>query len=176
MKDDILDKPVSLHYNNGSSFPESSKIIGYAFLGVGTIFTVLGSWYLGIPLILFGCFICFTRYGVKFDPKLKQVTEYTNYLGVIPKKKTTNYSEWGLLTVIPLKISTRLYSKSVFSTTVSNYYFTICLIGKNYRSKKELIRLDNKSTAEATAKALCYRLGMDYFEYDPEVIRKAFRG
>ena len=175
MQNETLDTPVPLKYNNGSSFPDNSKVIGYALLVVGVLFSAFGNWIIGPPLLLFGLFICFTHYGVEFHPEKKEVTEYTKYLGFIPVSKTLNYEKWGFVSVVPLRITSTVYARSSNSTSLTDNYFTICLLGKNYRSKKELIRLDNKNTAETTAKALSSRLGLDYFEYNPQVVRDAFR-
>ncbi len=175
MQHETLDTPVPLKYNNGSSFPDNSKMIGYALLGVGVLFSAFGNWIIGPPLLLFGLFICFTNYGVQFHPETKQVTEFTNYLGFIPVKKTFSYEKWGFMSVVPLRITSTVYARSSNSTSLTDNYHTICLLGKNYKSKKELIRLHSKNTAEITARTLSSRLDIAYFDYDPQVVRDAFR-
>lgn len=175
MSNDFIDTPVSLTYNNGSSFPANAKIIGYALLGVGFLLLISMNVIIGPTFLLIGLFICFTTYGVEFNPEKKEVIEFTNYLGIIPVKKRFSYEKWGFISVVPLRITATVYGRSSNSTSITDNYFTICLLGKNYRSKKELIRFDNKNTAETTAKSLSHRLGLEYFEYDPLVIRNAYR-
>jgi hypothetical protein len=168
-----LDTPVSLHYNNGKVFPPNALMIGYAFLGVSLIAFLFQPIIGGILLIL-GAFICFTNYGTEINPEEKKITEYTRYFGFIRIGKSYSYDKHHFIAVIPTKNSVTAYSRSSSSATYTDYYSSICLLNINYRNKKELTKFESKSTAAEITKNLAHRMDLEYFEYDPHVIRQAF--
>lgn len=68
-----------------------------------------------------------------------------------------------------------MYTNTAQSYVSSENHFALCLLHGNYRSKKELTLYDDRATAEDIANQLSPLLELEYFEYDPKVIRKKLR-
>ncbi|WP_341902242.1 hypothetical protein [Fluviicola taffensis] len=172
---DTLDQPMDLHFRNGKVFPSNVLILGYIFLGLSPL-SFFGNMYIGIGLFLVGVFITFTSNHVVVDLERETIREYTAYLGFIKIGKTINYRKYGILTVVPVKQTTTAYTRSTQSTSYTDYLFAVCLLGSNYRGKRELTKLPQKSQSEDLAKELSHRMNMEYFDYDPMVIREKMLG
>lgn len=170
-----LDQPIDLHFRNGKIFPSNVRILGYIFLGL-CLPALLGNIFIGIGLFVVGAFISFTSNHVVVDLETQTIREYTAYFGFIKIGKTTDYRKYGILTVVPVKQTTTAYTRSTQSTSYTDYLFAVCLLGSNYRGKKELTKLPQKSQSEDLAKELTHRMGMEYFDYDPMVIREKMLG
>lgn len=166
-----IDAPKPLHFKNGKLFPSNRMLIGYVFL-VSSIFVAIINLYIAVPVFLLGLFICFTRYGIIIDPEKNSYHEYTVYLGLIKIGKTLKYNPTEFLTVIPTRQSSTTYSRTNSSYINTEYFFSICLLNDRYRNKRELTKFDQKSMATDIAKNLADRMGVEYFEYDPIVIRE----
>lgn len=170
-----LDAPLQLSFSNGKLFPPNAVFMGYVFMVVSCFSLFMGGWILSLILLSIALLTAFTNYGIRFDPGRQTFTEFTHYLGLIPIEKTLSYASWKYITVIPLKSTTTLFSRSTNSTSITTYYYTICLLNANYRNKKELTKFESKSTSDEIAKQLSERLGLEFFEYDPLTIREAFK-
>lgn len=168
-----IDAPKPLHYNNGKLFPSNRMLIGYVCLGISVVIGFINL-FIAVPVLLLGLFICFTRYGVIINPETNSYQEYTVYLGLIKIGKALKYKPTEFLTVIPARQSSTTYSRTNSSYVDTEYYFSICLLNERYRNKRELIKYDQKSMATDTAKQLSHQMGIEYFEYDPYVIREKF--
>lgn len=172
---DTLDQPIDLHFRNGKVFPSNVVILGFILLGLSPL-AFLGNMYIGIGLFLAGTFIAFTSNHVVVDLETQTIREYTAYLGFIKIGKTTDYRKYGILTVVPVRQTTTTYSRSIHSTSYTDYLFAVCIMGSNFRGKKELTKLPQKVQSEDLAKELTHRMGMEYFDYDPKVIREKMLG
>lgn len=172
---DIIDQPIDLHFRNGKVFPSNVVILGYVFLGL-CLLALLGNIYIGIALFLAGAFISFTSNHVVVDLETQTIQEYTAYFGFIKIGKTIDYKKYGILTVVPVKQTTTAYTRSTQSTSSTDYFFAVCLLGSNYRGKKDLTKFPQKSQSEDLAKELTHKMGMEYFDYDPKVIREKMLG
>ena len=62
------------------------------------------------------------------------------------------------------------YSR-ISSVSNTDYKFGLCLLNVNYRNKTDLTRFGQRSQSVEIAKQLAHRMGLEYFEYDPTVIR-----
>lgn len=172
---DTLDQPIDLHFRNGKVFPSNVVILGYIFLGLSPL-AFFGNVFIGIGLLLAGVFIAFTSNHVVVNLETKSFREYTAYLGFIKIGKTIDYRKYGILTVVPVKQTTTVYTRSTQSTSNTDYLFAVCIMGSNFRGKRELTKLKQKSQSEDLAKELAHRMGMEYFDYDPMVIREKMLG
>jgi len=172
---ETLDPPVKLKYSYGKLFPANAVFIGYIFLAVSVFSFLLGAWIIGLIIMLIGLVISLTWSEVKFNPEAKEFTEQINYLGFIPISKRYYCKNWKYITVLPVKLTTTVYSRSTNYTNLTEYYFAITLLNANYRNKKELVQFESRNSGEEIAKELGTRLGLDYFDYDPSVIRESFR-
>ncbi|MDF3027040.1 MAG: hypothetical protein K0S23_1347 [Fluviicola sp.] len=170
-----LDQPIDLHFRNGKVFPSNVLILGYIFLGLSPL-VFFGNMFLGAGLFLGGVFIAFTSNHVVVDLETQTIREYTAYWGFIRIGITTDYRKYGILTVVPVRQTTTTYARSIHSTSYTDYLFAVCLLGSNYRGKKELTKFPQKSLSENLAKELTHRMGMEYFDYDPMVIREKMLG
>nr|WP_294860479.1 hypothetical protein [uncultured Fluviicola sp.] len=171
---DTLDQPMDLNFRNGKVFPSNALILGYILLGLSPL-ALLGNVFMGIGLFLVGIVIVFTSNHVVINLETQTFREYTAYLGFIKIGKTIDYTKYGILTVVPVKQTTTAYSR-VQSTSYTDYLFAVCLLGTNYRGKRELTKLPQKSQSEDLAKELSHRMNMEYFDYDPKVIRDKMLG
>lgn len=172
---ETLDSPVSLKYKTGKVFPPNAIMTGYVLIGTSLLVLIFGAIYIAPIVLLFGLWIVLSTYGVEINTENQQIIEYTLLFGVIRITKKYSYNKYRFLTILPLKETVQMYSRSSSHTNISNYYFTLCLLHGNYRNKKELTRFEQKSEAEHIAKNLCHRMNLEYFEYDPYVIREKIR-
>ncbi len=172
---ETIDAPIDLCYKTGKLFPNNAVFLGYVFLPIGVFAIAVGSAIIGLALLLLGAIISFSSTRIIFSPELSQYVSQTRIMGFIPFSKSHTLSNWELLTVIPIKVSETVYANAAMSNTQSNFFFTVNLMKASYRGKKELLRFESKVKAEEVAKGLCHRLGKSYFEYDPKVVRDAFR-
>lgn len=172
---DILDLPANPHFKNGKVFPPNVVLMGYIFLGVSLI-ALLGNVFIGIALFLIGFFIVFTSNHVVVNMETETMKEYTAYFGFLKIGKTISYKKYSIITVIPVKLTITAYTRSTQSTTSTDYLFGVFLLTGNFRGKKELTKFSQKSQSEELAKELSHRMGMEYFEYDPKVIREKMLG
>ena len=170
-----LDQPIDLHFRNGKVFSSNVVVLGYVLLGLSPL-AFFGNVFIGIGLLLVGAFIGFTTNHVVVDLENETIWEYTAFLGFIKIGKKTDYRKYGILTVVPVKQTTTTYGRSTHSTSYTDYLFAVCLLGSNYRGKRELTKLPQKSQSEDLAKELTHRMGMEYFDYDPKVIREKMLG
>lgn len=172
---DTLDKPSDLHFRNGKIFPSNVVILGYILVGLSPL-VFFGNIFIGIGVFLAGTFIAFTSNHVVINLENQTIWDYTAYYGFIKSGKTIDYRKYRIVTVVPVKQTTTAYSRSTQSTSYTDYYFAVCLLGGNYRGKRELTMLPGKSQSEELAKELAHRMGMEYFDYDPMVIREKMLG
>lgn len=172
---DTLDAPVNLKFNNGKLFPSNVVFVGYVFLGVGVFSLLTAAWPIGLFFILLGAFLSLTFELVIFDPEKRIVKEQTNYLGFIPSNKIHSCNKWKYMTVIPVRRTTTIYASAANYTTDTRYVFTLTLLNEMYRNKKELVRFDDKGDAELNCERLCERMSMEFFKYDPMVIREFYK-
>lgn len=171
---DQLDKPVALSYDNGKVSLSNVLLIGYIILGV-SLLILLGDWIVGSIGIVIGSFISFTREGIDIQPEQKVIVFYTKFFGFIKIGKKKSYQNFQFITVIPVKETTTSHSRN---TSVSNtdYKFGISLLNASYRNKTDLTRYDQRSQSEDIAKQLAFRMELEYFEYDPAVVRAKMMG
>lgn len=167
-----IDAPISLHFKNGRVFPPNSLFMGYTILAIAIFVSMALDIYFGLAGILIGSFIAFTRYGVIILDDGSALIEYTRYFGFIQIAKKKSLNAYSFVTVIPVKQTSTIYSRSSSSTSITDYFQTISLLKSNYRGKLELTRLNSKSIAEETARKLAERLNLHYFDYDPQLIRE----
>lgn len=172
---ETIDTPADLNYSTGKLFPSNAVFIGYILMPVGVAALFFGSLIIGLVLLLAGAVISFSNTAIIIDPEMSMYFNQTRILGFIPFSSKHPLDKWELLTVIPIRISETVYANAVMSNTQSNFYFTVSLMKASYRGKKELLRFESKVKAEEVAKGLSHRLGKSYFEYDPIVVRDAFR-
>lgn len=170
-----LDAPIDLKYSGGKLFPGNAVFSGYIFLVIGTFSLLMGAWIIGLGLLLLGSFIGFSWADTVVDPTRKEFSERTFYCGFIPVIKTMSTSKWQLVTVIPKRETQTMYARSSTSTSITDVYFVVTLLRSNYRGKKELARFENRHRSYEIAKGLSEQLDLEYFEYDPRVIRDAYR-
>jgi len=173
---EILDKPVDLHYKNGKVFPPNAVFMGYMFILVALFILYMGFLTVGIITLLIALFLSFTTYGIEIHPETSTISEYTSYLGFIKIKKTFDYRKYPILTVVPTKHSYAMYTRSAMSGSYTNYYHSICLLNKNYRNKRDLVKFEQKDQSIEIAKGLAHRMNLEYFDYDPMVIREKMLG
>ncbi len=166
---DQLDKPVALSYNNGKVSPSNVLLIGYIILGI-SVLLLLGDWIVGTIGIVIGALITFTREGIDILPEQKVVVFYTKLFGFFKIKKKKNYGNFQYITVIPVKETVTAYSR-ISSVSNTDYKFGLCLLNVNYRNKTDLTRFGQRSQSVEIAKQLAHRMGLEYFEYDPTMIR-----
>lgn len=170
---ETIDTPVPTSFKNGKVFPPNAVIIGYVLLGISVL--AMGVPILGLIGIIVASFIAFTNHGVIIDLKKHQMIEYTNYLGFIRVNKACSYHKYSFVTAIPKRVSNAMYANTSQSYVSSENHFALCLLHGNYRSKKEITLYDDRATAEDVASQLAPLLSLEYFEYDPKVIRKMLR-
>lgn len=170
--DELLDTPVSLSYNNGKVSPSNVVFMGYIILPVSLFMFLMGSYILGSIALVLSVFIAFTTYGTVIDPEEKKIREYTAYLGFIKVYKSYSYANFQYLTIIPSKKTTTMNMRMINTISHTDYLQGICILNKNYRNKKELTRFPQKSLALDVAKKLTNIMDLEYFEYDPQIIRQ----
>ena len=173
--DQPIDRPISLKYNNGKLFPSNGIFTSYIILAVGLLVFMQGIWIIGLPLIVLSSFVMFSNYGVQFESDGSFFKDYINYFGIIKVSKRFETAKWKYTTVLPGKSTNTMFSRSTNYTNQTNYFYQICLLNQRYGYKKELIKLSSKSEAESIAKSLAHIMQLAYFEYDPAVIRSAYR-
>lgn len=174
---EILDQPTALKYSNGKVSPDNVILMGYIFLGLSVFFLFLGAVYIvalfvGIFGVLFSMFLSFTTYGVEFFPEKRYFENFTILLGFMRVNKKVDLNKFQFITVLPLKQTSSVYANTYLSTTITDYKHAVCLLNVNYRNKQELIIFENKSKAEEIAKELAHCLSLEYFDYDPKLIRE----
>jgi hypothetical protein len=172
---DVLDKPVALSYNNGKLFPQNGIFSSYFVLATSLFCFIKGAWFVGLPLLILSSFVLLSNQGVRIQNDGSHFIEFTNYFGFIKHNKSFQTNDWTYITVLSGKATTTMFSRSTNYTNQTNYFYQICLLNKRYGQKKELIKQSSKSEAAATAKLLAHIMQLTYFEYDPAVIRAAYR-
>ena len=172
---DVLDKPVALSYNNGKLFPQNGIFSSYFVLAASLLCFVKGAWFVGLPLLILSSLVLLSNQGVRIQNDGSHFIEFTNYFGFIQQNRSFQTKDWTYITVLPGKATTTMFSRSTNYTNQTNYFFQICLLNQRYGHKKELIKLSSRSEAEALAKSLAHIMQLSYFDYDPAVIRAAYR-
>jgi hypothetical protein len=175
MSQSIIDEPISLSYSNGKLFPSNGIFTSYILFAVGLLFSFQGAWMVGLPMMILSSFVILSNYGVQFDRDGTFIREYINYFGFIKISKRFETTKWTYVTVLPGKSTNTLFSRSTNYINQTNYFYQICLLNERYGHKKELINLSSKPETEALAKSLAQLLQLNYFEYDPAVIRASYR-
>ncbi len=168
---DTIDTPIPLQYNNGKSFPHNAVFVGYALLVV-SIPALLGNIYIGIVLFLVSLLMCFTNYGTEIDVEKRTVKEYNKIMGFIKVGKPYDYGKFQFVTVVPVRQTTTAYGRGTSSVSSTEYLCAVCLLNPQYRNKKEITRFKQKSKCEDIAKGLAHTMNLEYFDYDPQVIRQ----
>jgi hypothetical protein len=171
---DQLDKPVALSYDNGKVSPSNVILIGYIILGISALI-LLGDWIVGAIGITIGAFICFTREGIDIQPEQRVIVFYTKLFGFIKIGKKKSYAKFQFLSVIPVKETVTAHSR-ISSVSNTDYKFGISLLNANYRNKTDLTHFNQRSQSVEVAKQLADRMGLEYFEYDPAVVRAKMMG
>jgi hypothetical protein len=173
---DILDQPTNLHFKNGKVFPPNVVFMGYIVVGAAVAVFFLGNIFIGFGVLLLSLFLSLTNYGVEIHPETFTISEYTSYLGFIKIKKKIDSRKYAIITVVPSKQSNTMYARTNTSTNYTDYYHSVCLLTKQYRGKRELTKFTQKAQAVEVAKELGHRMNLEYFEYDPRVIRDKMLG
>lgn len=171
---DQLNKPVALSYDNGKVSPSNVLLIGYIILGA-SLLILLGDWIVGAIGITIGSFISLTREGIDIHPEQKVIVFYTKLFGFIKVGKKKSYAKFHYITIIPVKETVTAYSR-ISSVSNTDYKFGISLLNAAYRNKTDLTRFDQRSQSVAIAKQMADCMGLEYFEYDPEVVRAKMMG
>lgn len=169
-----LDEDINLKYSLGRLFPSNVVFIGILFFVTALFALMMGAVLPFLILALIGSFTAFSYQGIIFDPEKKQAIEYVYWLGFIKKTTTIQMDKYTYFSVIPKRISNTVYSRSTNHTTYTSYKFSICLLKQNYLGKKELIYFESKSKAETVARRLAEIMALEYFDYNPQELRKRF--
>jgi hypothetical protein len=173
---DPLDQPINLHMKNGKVFPTNVVFMGYIILGAAVFAFLMGSIFIGIGGLLIACLISFTTTGTKIRPETFRVEEYTRYLGFIPISKSFDYQDYSVICVVPTRETNTMYSRNSNSMSYVESYYSICLLNQYYRSRKDIARFERKDKSTEVAKMLAHIMELEYFEYDPKVIRQKMLG
>ena len=99
----------------------------------------------------------------------------TKLFGFIKIGKKKSYAKFQYITVVPVKETVTAYSR-ISSVSNTDYKFGISLLNAAYRNKTDLTRFDQRSQSVDIAKSLAFRMGLEYFEYDPTVVRAKILG
>ncbi|MFY7990264.1 MAG: hypothetical protein ACOVO3_06005 [Fluviicola sp.] len=172
---EIIDTPVKRKYSNGNVFPPNGVFTAYILLVFGFFTLVTNVWFIGLILIPLASFVSFTTYGVQFAEDGKQFSELTHYFGFITISKIYPSERWTYITVLPSKSTNTMFSRATNYTNQTDYFYMICLLNQRYSHKKELIKISTKSDSKTIANGLAHLMQLEYFEYDAEVIRRAYR-
>ena len=167
-----LDEDINLKYSLGRLFPSNVVFIGFLFLTVALFALMMGGILPFLIMALIGSFTALSYQGIIFDPEKKQAIEFVYWFGFIKKTTTIQIDKYAYFSVIPKRISNTVYSRSTNHTTYTEYKFAICLLKMNYSGKKELIYFESKSKAETIAKRLAELMNLEFFDYNPQEIRK----
>lgn len=173
---ETLDKPIQLEFNNGSLFPPNLVMICYVFLPISLFVIVLSSVIVGSILLFVSLAVCFGRQHVALDPEQKSVREYNSFIGFIKIGKTKSIQDHQYITVMPLIESSQVYASTSNSTTISNSYFMVVLFKERLKGKSIITKFDQRSEAIDVAKKLSNQLSINYFEYDPKLVRDILLG
>lgn len=172
----ILDRPVPRHFDHGWNFPLRIRIIGFVFLLFALLQLLMGMYFIGGAMLFLALFISFSFSGVKIDVDNQQISEYIAYLGFIRISKKYSYLKLHYITVIPKRVSTAVSANMVQQTVDTNYKFSVCLFTESFRVKKTIVDFETKSEATEITTQLAHLLKMNYFEYDPQVVREKLTG
>lgn len=173
---ETLDNPAPLKFNNGNLAPINARIVVFVFLILAVLFLINGSYIIGTPLLLIFLATTFNENIIVIDEGKNLVRDYTSLIGFINIGKRYKLDEYKYITGVPLVESMRIYSRTNNSTVVSNNYTAVALFKDRLRGKLILTKFETKSEADEVAQKIAHRLGIKYFEYDPQLIRSVLRG
>lgn len=173
---DPLDQPAKLVYNNGNNFPPNFVVIAYVLLVVSVFLLITGSYIFGGILLILTLFAITNRHYVVINDDENLIHEYNQYFALIKAGKKFPLDRYKYITIMPLIESQNIHARTGNSTTISNSYATVTLFGERLRGKRVITKCDSKADAFDIAKKLGERLGLTYFEYDPQLIRQVLRG
>ncbi len=174
LKEEILDTPVNLHFKNGKVFPGNVQVIGYIFFVI-SVFVFFNIIYLASILLIVGLFVILTTYGTIIEEEERKIWEYTSYFGILKLGKRHDLSKFTYISAIPSRQSSTSYSR-VNDSSVTEYFFGICILNAHYRNKQEFVKFEQRSKAEEIAKELAHRLKLEFFVYDPKEMRDRLLG
>ncbi len=173
---DTIDEPPSLKFNSGNTLPPNIKIIAIV-AGVGSLAMIIaGALYLGIAILLLCIFVLTQRQVVEINQEKNVVHDYALHFGFIKLGKKYPLDKYRYVTAMPLLESARVYGRSSNSTTISNNFHTVTIFGNRLRGKRILKKYDTRSEAQEQGEKLANRLGLKYFDYDPQLVRAVIRG
>lgn len=175
---DATNKKPQLKFSNGNNFPPNFKFIAYIFLGASILIMASGGVFISIGIILsiFPIFAISHQHFTVIDTKKNHIHEYSEFLGFIKVGKKYPMNKFKYVTNMPFILSQRVHSRILHSYSISNNYTSVTLFGERLRGKLIITKFESKDEAIKYAKQLAEHLNLQFFEYDPLLVRKVILG
>jgi len=120
----LIDNKLEKTLNGPSIF------LGITFTVLGLAFSFSSDWILGIPFLLVACFLFFTFSGIEINTDKQQIKSYYKVFGLIKRGKWISLSKYKGVTLVRMKKTQTMFSRSNRQTSITNRYFQIYLVNK----------------------------------------------
>lgn len=104
--------------------------LGITFFVPALAITFNGDWIWGIPPFLVACFLFFTFSGIEIDTDKRQIKPYHKVFGFIKRGKWISLNKYKGVTLVPMKTTQTMLSRSNRQTSSTERYFQIYLVNK----------------------------------------------
>lgn len=123
----IIDNKISKTLNGPTIF------LGITFLFLGVVFIFQKSWIAGAGFTILATFLLFTSSGIIIDTEKKRIKPYYNLFGIYKHGTWESLDQYVGVTLVPMKKTQAVYSRSNRQTSSTEKYFEIFLVNKNKR-------------------------------------------
>lgn len=115
-----------------------SIFLGLTFLFLGVVFCVDKNYFAGLALLLLAAFLFLTYSGVEINTETQKIKSYYKVFGIIERGKWESLKEYKGVTLVPIKKTHSVLSRSNRQTSRSEIYFQIYLVNKALKPKLQI--------------------------------------
>jgi hypothetical protein len=109
--------------------------LGLTFTLIGIVFILDGVWLFGFPFLLIALFLVLSYSGVEINTETKKIKSYNKFFGLIKKGKWESLNQYKGITLVPMRTTQTIFSRSNRQTTSTEQYFLIYLINAALKPK-----------------------------------------
>lgn len=137
--------------------------LGLTFTLIGIVFILDAVWLFGFLFLLVALFLFFSYSGVEINTETKKIKAYNNFFGLIKKGKWESLNQYKGITLVPMRTTQTIFSRSNRQTTSTDRYFMIYLINAGLKPKLPIKKCKNIEDAQNSLDEFSIWLKMPVF-------------
>ena len=107
-----------------------SIFLGLTFLLLGIVFSLDKNYLVGLAFLLLAAFLFLTYSGVEINTETQKIKSYNKVFGIIERGKWESLKKFKGVTLVPMKKTHTVFSRSNRQTSSTEKYFQIYLVNK----------------------------------------------